>query len=102
MILAQIRKQNVVMMVKVAGMRVLYHGFWATLYRDIVFNMVFFTTREYAIRAYERWQHQSPDALKRVLLGLPAGCFGCILSCPLDVVKTRLQGNESREKKNCL
>ena len=94
MVLAQVQKQTVVQVIRSTGLFGLYYGFWATLYRDIVFNMLFFTSREVIVREYERKYLECPDAWKRVMFGITAGCCASIVACPLDVIKTRLQGNE--------
>lgn len=93
MVLAHIRKQAFTAVLRETGLRGLYFGFSATLYRDITFNMVFFTSREMFVKLYKRhYPGMDPDAKTRVLLGFPAGTLASVLACPFDVVKTRLQG----------
>lgn len=95
MVLAHIRKQAFTAVLKETGLRGLYFGFSATLYRDITFNMIFFTSRELFVKLYKhRYPGMDPDAKTRVLLGFPAGTLASILACPFDVVKTRQQGME--------
>lgn len=96
MVQAHIQKQGFMAVIRVTGLRGLYHGFLSTLYRDISFNSSFFTCRELIVRAYSSWL-DPPDAGTRVLLGIPAGCMASVVACPLDVVKTRLQGQELGE-----
>lgn len=91
--MAHIRKQAFTAVVKETGLRGLYFGFASTLYRDISFNMVFFTSREIFVRFY-RSHYGEPDPWKRVLLGYPAGTLASIVACPFDVIKTRQQGSE--------
>lgn len=79
---------------KISGLRSVYNGFCATLYRDVIFNMAFFSSREMFVDLYERHYLQSPNAWTRVILGYPAGCIACTISCPLDVVKKRIQGSD--------
>ena len=95
MVLAHVRKQAFTAVIKETGLRGLYFGFYSTLYRDISFNMVFFTSRELFVKLYKH-QHggMDPDAWSRVLLGYPAGTLASIVACPFDVVKTRQQGME--------
>jgi len=97
MVLAHIRKQGFIQVIKETGLRGLFLGFSSTLYRDISFNMVFFTSRELLVRGYENYYGMRPDAWKRVVLGIPAGCLASVVACPFDVVKTRMQGTELGE-----
>jgi hypothetical protein len=93
MVLAHIRKQAFTSVIKETGLRGLYFGFSSTLYRDIAFNMVFFTSREAFVKLYKLWYPgTNPDAKTRVLLGFPAGTLASVVACPFDVVKTRQQG----------
>ena len=84
-------------MIRETGLRGLFLGFSSTLYRDISFNMVFFTMRELFVRSYETYVGQKPDPKWRMVLGLPAGCLASVVACPFDVVKTRMQGKELGE-----
>lgn len=92
MVLAHIRKQAFTAVIKETGLRGLYFGFYSTLYRDISFNMVFFTSREAFVRLYKN-HYGDPDPKMRVMLGFPAGTLASIVACPYDVVKTRQQGS---------
>ena len=94
MVLAQIRKQAFLEVVRQTGLRGLYVGFSTTLYRDISFNMVFFPSREIFVRWFAACYGERPDPWSRVLLGYPSGIMSAVVSCPYDVVKTRMQGNE--------
>ena len=76
------------------GLFGLYDGFKVTLYRDIYFNVVLFCTREFIVSAYEKYYQVNADPWRRVMLGIPAGCIASVISCPFDVVKTRVQGKE--------
>lgn len=95
--LAHIRKQGFLQVIRETGLRGLFLGFSSTLYRDISFNMVFFTSRELFVRGYKQRYGERPDAWKRVMLGMPAGCVASVVACPFDVVKTRMQGKELGE-----
>lgn len=97
MVLAQIRKQAFFEVVRQTGIRGLYVAFSTTLYRDISFNMVFFPSREIFVRQFTSHCGRKPDPWDRVLLGYPSGILSAIVSCPFDVVKTRMQGNELSE-----
>ncbi len=92
MVLAHIRKQAFIDVVRQSGVRGLYLGFSSTLYRDIYFNMVFFSTREGFVKLYKHY-YDDPDAWTRVMLGYPAGMLASVVACPFDVIKTRQQGS---------
>lgn len=94
MVLAQIQKQGVIAVMRSAGLNGLYHGWTATLYRDIVFNTTFFSLRELFVLKYEEKIGEDPQAFVRVALGLPAGCIASVVGCPHDVIKTRMQGKK--------
>ena len=94
MVLAHIRKQAFTAVIRETGLRGLYFGFSSTLYRDISFNMVFFTSRELFVKMYKHYTDSVPDPWTRVVLGYPAGTLASIVACPFDVVKTRQQGHE--------
>ena len=92
MVLAQVQKQGLVHVIRSAGLSGLYNGWTATLYRDISFNAAFFTLRELFVRRYELRYQDMPEAFTRVALGFPAGLIASVAACPLDVIKTRMQG----------
>ena len=98
MVLAQVqqsRGQNFREVVRKQGLTGLYHGWRATLYRDIYFNMAFFTFREIFVSQWrQRSGGEEPSPWRRVVLGIPAGCIASVVACPFDVVKTRMQGQE--------
>ena len=98
MVLAQIRKQAFLEVVKHTGLKGLFVGFSTTLYRDVSFNVVFFPTREIFVRWFTAYRGEKPDPWDRVLLGYPSGILSSIVSCPFDVVKTRMQGEELRKE----
>ena len=99
MVLAQIQKQGFLTVLRQTGLKGLYNGWTATLYRDVSVNTVFFTLREMFVRQYSAWTDEQPRAFKRVVLGLPAGCLASVVACPFDVIKTRMQGSSLGEKK---
>jgi hypothetical protein len=97
MVLAQIQKKGFVDVLRNAGIRGLYHGAEATLYRDISFNMCLFALRAFVMRWYENRFGEEPSAMAKVWWGLPASVIAGIVACPFDVVKTRIQGKELQE-----
>ena len=94
MVLAQIRKQAFLEVVRHTGLKGLFVGFSTTLYRDVSFNIVFFPSREIFVRWFTAYHGKKPNAWDRVLLGYPPGILSAIVSCPFDVVKTRIQGHK--------
>ena len=94
MVLAQIQKQGFIDVVRNVGLRGLYNGWTATLYRDIAFNMAFFTTREMFVAKYEKKRKCNASTTERFVLGLVAGTISAAVACPLDVIKTRMQGKQ--------
>ena len=94
MVLAHIQKKGFMDVVRNTGIRGLYHGFESTLYRDITFNMGFFTFREIIVRIYRNNTGSDPNPFQRTLMGIVSGTMASVFACPFDVVKTRIQGGK--------
>ena len=94
MVLAHIQKKGFMDVVRSTGIRGLYHGFEPTLYRDVTFNMAFFTFREIIVRLYRKHYDSDPDPFQRTVMGIVSGTMASVFACPFDVVKTRIQGGE--------
>lgn len=94
MVLAHIQRKGFIDVVRSTGVRGLYHGFEATLYRDVTFNMAFFTIREIIVRIYRNRFGENPTPFQRTLMGICSGTMASVFACPFDVVKTRIQGME--------
>lgn len=93
MVLAQVRKQGVMQVIKDQGLKGLSKGWTATLYRDILFNITLFTTREIFLEQYKTKTGKTDlNVVERITLGLVPGCLAAAIGCPHDVVKTRMQG----------
>uniref|UniRef100_A0A1X7UVY5 Mitochondrial carrier protein n=1 Tax=Amphimedon queenslandica TaxID=400682 RepID=A0A1X7UVY5_AMPQE len=93
MVLAMIRKQGFIQVVKDTGLKGLYKGWTATLYRDILFNTTLFTTRKIFIEQYCKMTGKTDANIpERIALGLVPGFLASVIGCPHDVVKTRMQG----------
>ena len=97
MVIAQIQNVGFRAVFRKAGIRGLYHGAEATLHRDITFNMCLFVMRAYIMKWYEDCHGMEPGPLAKVWYGLPASVSAGIVTCPMDVVKTRIQGEEIKE-----
>ncbi|GJC94050.1 Mitochondrial carrier protein [Colletotrichum higginsianum IMI 349063] len=74
------------------GLSALFHGYQATLYRDLPFSALQFMFWE-QFHAWARTYKQSRDVgvPLELLTGGLAGSLAGVMTCPLDVVKTRLQ-----------
>lgn len=78
--------------VRTEGAAALFHGYKATLYRDLPFSALQFMFWE-QFHAWARIYKNSRDVgvpLELLTGGLAGGLAG-VITCPLDVVKTRLQ-----------
>jgi Mitochondrial carrier protein len=75
------------------GWRALFHGYKATIFRDLPFSALQFTFYE----QFQKWAKQSVGGGQQIGLGYEiltggaAGGLAGVITCPLDVVKTRLQ-----------
>ena len=94
MVLAHIQKKGFMDVVRSTGIKGLYYGFEPTLYRDISFNMAFFTVREILVRIYRTYYGEHPSPFTRTVMGIFGGTVASVFACPFDVVKTRVQGRE--------
>lgn len=97
MVLANIQNRGFRAVFHNAGVKGLYHGAEATLYRDISFNMCLFTLRSYIMSWYEACWGEEPSHYMKVLWGLPASVTAGVIACPFDVVKARIQGKELKD-----
>lgn len=74
------------------GMSALFYGYRATLYRDLPFSALQFAFYEKEREAAIWWVGSKTIGLPlEILVGASAGGMAGILTCPLDVVKTRIQ-----------
>ncbi|KAL8726758.1 MAG: hypothetical protein Q9166_006497 [cf. Caloplaca sp. 2 TL-2023] len=78
--------------VKEEGFSALFYGYRATLFRDLPFSALQFTFYEQA----QTWAKQHVGSKDiglglEVLTGATAGGLAGVMTCPLDVVKTRVQ-----------
>eukprot|EP00731_Ephydatia_muelleri_P021325 Em0013g1052a len=95
MVLAQIRKQGFMTVIRETGLKGLYLGWTATLYRDMSFNGTFFALREGGVKWWTQYHNgEPPSILPRHGIGLCAGMIAATISCPFDVIKTRMQGRQ--------
>ncbi|KAH8681264.1 mitochondrial carrier domain-containing protein [Xylariales sp. PMI_506] len=78
--------------IRAEGPSALFHGYKATLYRDLPFSALQFMFYE-QFQSWARQWKQSRDigVQLELLTGAAGGGLAGALTCPLDVVKTRLQ-----------
>lgn len=78
--------------VKAEGTSALFHGYRATLYRDLPFSALQFAIYEKEREFAKYWVGSREIGFGfELLTGATAGCLAGIATCPLDVVKTRIQ-----------
>ena len=79
-------------MVRTEGISALFHGYKATLYRDLPFSALQFTFYEKEREFAKNWMGSKNIGLPlEILTGMTAGGLAGTITCPLDVVKTRIQ-----------
>lgn len=79
-------------MVQQEGFSALFHGYKATIFRDLPFSALQFTFYEQAQTWARKWKQSRDIGLPLELsTGAIAGGLAGVITCPLDVVKTRIQ-----------
>jgi hypothetical protein len=78
--------------VKEEGFSALFHGYKATIFRDLPFSALQFAFYEQGQTWAREWKKSRDIGLPLELLtGASAGGLAGVITCPLDVVKTRIQ-----------
>jgi Mitochondrial carrier protein len=78
--------------VRYEGLGALFYGYKATLYRDVPFSALQFLFYEQEQKMAKAFVGSQDIGLPlEILTGSSAGCAAGIITCPLDVVKTRIQ-----------
>jgi Mitochondrial carrier protein len=74
------------------GLPALFYGYKATLYRDVPFSALQFAFYEQERKLAKTWVGSQDIGLPlEIFTGASAGCMAGVITCPLDVVKTRIQ-----------
>ena len=74
------------------GFSALFHGYKATIFRDLPFSALQFAFYEQEQKWAKEWVGGKDIGLSlEILTGATAGGMAGVLTCPLDVVKTRIQ-----------
>ena len=76
----------------------IYHGLGATLLRDVPFTAIQFTTYE-TIKAWILSTHHQLSFAQELVTGAFAGILAGALTTPIDVVKTYLQTQSKRHRR---
>ncbi|KAI9887985.1 MAG: hypothetical protein M1823_000242 [Watsoniomyces obsoletus] len=78
--------------VRTEGVTALYYGYKATLFRDLPFSALQFAFYEQGQTWAKEWVGSRHIGLPlEILTGAAAGGLAGVMTCPLDVVKTRIQ-----------
>lgn len=86
--------------VRTEGIGALYYGFKATLYRDLPFSALQFAFYEQERKMAQDWVGSNDIGLPlEILTATTAGGMAGVITCPLDVVKTRIQTQQNPDVK---
>lgn len=78
--------------IRLEGFSALFYGYKATIFRDLPFSALQFTFYEQGQTWARQWKRSRDIGLPLELLtGAAAGGLAGVITCPLDVVKTRIQ-----------
>ena len=75
------------------GLAELFSGYKATIFRDLPFSALQFAFYEQEQKIAKKWVGLGKDIglPLEIFTGFSAGGIACIITCPMDVVKTRIQ-----------
>ncbi|KAI7523192.1 hypothetical protein KC331_g18813, partial [Hortaea werneckii] len=79
--------------VRTEGLREMFSGYKATLFRDLPFSALQFAFYEQEQKWAKEWAGPGKDIglAAEILTGATAGGMAGVITCPMDVVKTRVQ-----------
>lgn len=82
--------------VRQEGVSALFHGYKATIFRDLPFSALQFAFYEQEQALAKRWVgHRDIGLGLEILTAATAGGMAGVITCPLDVVKTRIQTQQN-------
>ncbi|KAJ5263622.1 Mitochondrial carrier protein [Penicillium angulare] len=82
--------------VRQEGVSALFHGYKATIFRDLPFSALQFAFYEQEQNLAKEWVGQRDIGLGlEILTAATAGGMAGVITCPLDVVKTRIQTQQN-------
>merc|ERR1712039_361388 len=79
------------------GIRGLYHGWWATLFREVPGGAIYFACYDYTkhkLMKNSTNQEVMPSWVASSLAGGISGCMTWAMVYPFDVIKTRIQTSD--------
>ncbi|XP_066589808.1 S-adenosylmethionine mitochondrial carrier protein homolog [Prorops nasuta] len=71
-------------------LKILYRGFWSTVFRDMPFSLIQFPTWEYSKKLWRTCTKKELLPVEGALCGAVSGGFAAAITTPLDVIKTRI------------
>ncbi|KAI9681588.1 MAG: hypothetical protein M1829_000785 [Trizodia sp. TS-e1964] len=77
--------------VRQEGFSALFYGYKATIFRDLPFSALQFTFYEQSQKWSKDWVGPNIGLPLEILTAMSAGGLAGVITCPLDVVKTRIQ-----------
>ncbi|KAL4941928.1 mitochondrial carrier domain-containing protein [Aspergillus oleicola] len=84
--------------VRQEGFSALFHGYKATIFRDLPFSALQFAFYEQEQRLAKEWVGSRDIGLGlEVFTAATAGGMAGVMTCPMDVVKTRVQTQQNSE-----
>ncbi|OJI81800.1 hypothetical protein ASPTUDRAFT_125572 [Aspergillus tubingensis CBS 134.48] len=84
--------------VRQEGFSALFYGYRATIYRDLPFSALQFAFYEQEQRLAKEWVGSRDIGLPlEIMTAVTAGGMAGVMTCPMDVVKTRIQTQQNPE-----
>nr|XP_033339099.1 S-adenosylmethionine mitochondrial carrier protein-like [Megalopta genalis]XP_033339100.1 S-adenosylmethionine mitochondrial carrier protein-like [Megalopta genalis]XP_033339101.1 S-adenosylmethionine mitochondrial carrier protein-like [Megalopta genalis]XP_033339102.1 S-adenosylmethionine mitochondrial carrier protein-like [Megalopta genalis]XP_033339103.1 S-adenosylmethionine mitochondrial carrier protein-like [Megalopta genalis]XP_033339104.1 S-adenosylmethionine mitochondrial carrier pr len=84
------RKQALVLNKGDLNLRLLYRGYWSTVFRDMPFSLIQFPLWEFFKKVYSSDRGRDIFPVESAICGAIAGGISAAITTPLDVIKTRI------------